>query len=108
MTATEPASSMRSSGVRACDDASVDTRLRLLRADRAILLRLSELLLSGDAADALAGVRGARPVVQPSDRRSVVGVAGRRPHVEQLVHRELAVKDVPADQAELLLHVVRT
>ena len=38
---------------------------------------------------------------------AVVGVARRRPHVEQLLGRELAVEDVAADQPVLLLHLVR-
>ena len=47
-------------------------------------------------------------VVEPRDRCAVVGVAGRGPHVEQLLKRQLAVEDVAADEAVLLLHLVRT
>ena len=64
-------------------------------------------LPAGDAADAAAGVGRRAGVVQPGDRRAVVGVARRRPHVEQLLERELAVEDVAADQAVLVLHLVR-
>ena len=52
-------------------------------------------------------VRRRRALVQALDRRRVVGVAGRRTHVEQLLGRELAVEDVAADQAVVLLHLVR-
>ena len=48
-----------------------------------------------------------RRLVEAADRRAVVGVAGRGPHVEQLRRRELAVEDVAADQAVGVLHVVR-
>ncbi len=51
-------------------------------------------------------VRGAGALVQAADRRAVVGVAGRRPHVEQLLGAELPVEDVAADQTPLLLHLV--
>ena len=44
---------------------------------------------------------------RPGDRRAEVGVAGRGPHVEHLVGRELAVKDVAADEAVLVFHLVR-
>ena len=44
---------------------------------------------------------------RPVDRRREVGVAGRRPHVEQLLGRELAVEDVAADQPVVVLHLVR-
>src|SRR5260221_121027 len=40
-------------------------------------------------------------------RRAVVGIAEHRPGREQLVERERAVKDVPADEAELALEVER-
>ena len=65
-------------------------------------------LPAGDAADAAAPVGGGAAVVEAGDRRAVVGVAGRGPHVEQLLGRQLAVEDVAADQAVLLLHLVRT
>ena len=63
-------------------------------------------LHAGDAADPAAGVRGGARVVEARDRGAVVGVPGRRAHVEQLLERELAVEDVAADQAVLLLHLV--
>ena len=47
------------------------------------------------------------PWYRPGIGRAVVGVTGRRSHVEQLIHGQFAVEDVAADQAELLLHVVR-
>ena len=64
-------------------------------------------LPAGDAADAAATVGGRAGVVEAGDGRAVVGVAGRGPHVEQLLGRQLAVEDVAADQAVLLLHLVR-
>src|SRR5215207_1793275 len=52
----------------------------------------------GDPRDAASAV-GCRPgLVQTRDRRAEVGVAGRGPHVEELVRRQLAVEDVAADQ----------
>ena len=59
-----------------------------------------------DAADAAAGVRRRARVVEPGDRGAVVGIARRRAHVEQLLERQLAVEDVAADQAVLVLHLV--
>ena len=44
---------------------------------------------------------------RPRDRGAEVGVAGRRAQVEQLVGRQLAVEDVAADEAVLVLHLVR-
>ena len=61
---------------------------------------------SGDAGDPAAAVGGRRALVEPPDRRGEVGVARRRAHVEELVGGELAVEDVPADQAVLVLHLV--
>ena len=52
-------------------------------------------------------MRRAARLVQAGDRRAEVGVAGRGPHVEQLVGRQLAVEDVAADEAVLVLHLVR-
>src|SRR5262249_49256998 len=63
-------------------------------------------LPAGEAAAAAAGVRRRAAVVQAADRRPVVGVPGRRAHVEELLERELAVEDVAADEAVLLLHLV--
>src|SRR3989304_2716596 len=53
-----------------------------------------------DAVHAAARVRGARAVVEALDRSPIVRVPGRRPHAEQLIHGELAVEDVPADQPQ--------
>src|SRR2546425_2654540 len=74
--------------------------------DGAIGLRLAERLPARYAVHAAAGVRGRRAVVQPPERRAVIGVARGRPHVEQLVDRQLAVEDGPADEPQLALHVV--
>src|SRR5581483_11913774 len=46
----------------------------------------------GNAADPAAGVGGGAGVVQAAHRRAVVGEAGRRAHVEQLLQRQLAVE----------------
>ena len=64
-------------------------------------------LQPGDAGDAAAAVRRAARLVEAGDRRAEVGVAGRGPHVEHLVGRQLAVEDVAADQPVLVLHLVR-
>ncbi len=64
--------------------------------------------MAGHSGDAAAGVRGRGALVQPLDRSAVVGVADRWTHVEQLVDGELTVEDVPADQAEVALHLVRS
>jgi hypothetical protein len=50
--------------------------------------------------------RAAR-LVQAGDRGAEVGEARGGPHVEHLVGRQLAVKDVAADQAVLVLHLIR-
>ena len=63
-------------------------------------------LPAGDAAHAAARVGGGAGVVQAGDGRPVVRVAGRRAHVEQLLQGQLAVEDVAADQAVLVLHLV--
>ena len=47
------------------------------------------------------------PLYSPEIGCSVVGVARCGPHVEQLLQRQLTVEDVAADQAVLLLHLVR-
>src|SRR5262249_56252793 len=60
----------------------------------------------GDAAHAAARVGGRAGVVQPGHGGAVVRVAGGRAHVEELLQRQLAVEDVAADQAVLVLHVV--
>src|SRR5258708_37444732 len=63
-------------------------------------------LPAGDAADATASVGRRAAVVQAADGSAVVGVAGSRAHVEELLKGELAVEDVAADQAVLLLHLM--
>ncbi len=73
----------------------------------AVALDLADAVVRRDAGDAAAGVRGAGALIQAADRRAVVRVARRRPHVEELLRRQLAVEDVAADQAPLVLHVVR-
>src|SRR3954471_9572838 len=60
-----------------------------------------------DAAYAATRMRCGARVVEPCDRRAVVGVTGSRPHVEQLLHRQLAVEDVATDEAVLVLELVR-
>src|SRR5439155_15548786 len=63
-------------------------------------------LHAGNAAHAAARVGGRAGVVQAGHGGAVVGVAGRRAHVEELLQRQLAVEDVAADQAVLVLHLV--
>jgi hypothetical protein len=58
-------------------------------------------VVAGDAADAATAVGGGAGLVEPGDRAAVVGVAGRRAEVEELLQRQLAVEDVAADQAAL-------
>src|ERR1700749_2071805 len=62
-------------------------------------------LHAGDAAHPASGMRRAARVVQAGDRGAVVGVAGGGAQVEQLLEGELAVEDVAADQAVVVLHV---
>ena len=64
-------------------------------------------LHAGDAADPAAGVGGGAGVVQAGHRGAVVGEPGRGAHVEQLLQGQLAVEDVAADQAVVVLHLVR-
>src|SRR5579875_868113 len=64
-------------------------------------------LPAGNAAHPAAGVGRRTGVVEARDRCPVVGVARRGPHVEQLLERQLAVEYVAADEAVLLLHLVR-
>src|SRR5882762_2009202 len=59
---------------------------------------------SGDAA---AGVRARGAEVETFHRRAVVGVAEHGPRREELVERQRAVEDVPADHAEVALVVER-
>src|SRR6266700_7849750 len=59
---------------------------------------------SGDAA---AGMRTGSAQVQPAHRRAVVGVAEHGPRRKELVERQRAVEDIPADHAELALEVER-
>src|SRR5258706_1005927 len=59
------------------------------------------------AGDAAAGMRARATEIKPAYRRAVVGVAEHRPRREELVERERAVEDVPADQAEVALEVER-
>src|SRR5574341_1008915 len=77
-----------------------------LPAERAVPARLAVGLPARDAVHPPAGVRGARAVVQALDRRAIVGVAGGGPQVEELIDRQLAVKDVPPDETQVPLHVV--
>src|SRR5215212_6956327 len=60
-----------------------------------------------DGAYTTTGVRGRRGLVEAPYRGPVVRVTWGRPHVEELLGRELAVEDVPPDEPDLLLHVVR-
>src|SRR5215217_7040958 len=60
-----------------------------------------------DGADATTGVGGRRGLVEAPDRGPVICVTGSRPHVEELLGRELAVEDVAPDEPYILLHVVR-
>src|SRR3954471_1023397 len=92
--------------------APIDTAAAVLRtsppsAARAVAHDLARRVESGDTGDATAAVRRAARLVQPRDRRAEVGVPGRGSHVEELVGGELAVEDVAADQAVLVLHLER-
>src|SRR4029078_3334463 len=64
-------------------------------------------VVRGNAGDAAAGVCGRRALVQTGNRCPVVRIPGRGTHVEQLLGRQLAVKDVATDQAVLLLPLER-
>src|SRR5260221_7148364 len=55
------------------------------------------------AGDAAAGMRARATEIKPAYRRAVVGVAEHRPRREELVERERAMEDVPADQAGVAL-----
>src|SRR5207237_2067659 len=72
-------------------------------------LAIPEDLLDGqvgrNSADAAARVARRAGLVEAADGSVEVGISGCRPHVEQLVDRELTVKDVAADQPKLLLEV---
>ena len=73
-----------------------------------VALDLAHRLEGRDAGDPAASVGGRSGLVETGDRGAEVGVAGGRAEVEQLVGRQLAVEDVAADQAVLVLHLVRT
>src|SRR5438128_160383 len=57
------------------------------------------------AHDAAAGVRRRSSQIQPVDWRRVSGGAGRRPQEEQLLERQLPLKDVAFGQAELAFQI---
>src|SRR5829696_441423 len=59
-----------------------------------------------DGADTATGVRGRRGLVETPYRGPVVRVTWGRPHVEELLGRELAVEDIAPDESDLLLHIV--
>src|ERR687897_2660205 len=59
-----------------------------------------------DGAHPAAGVGCRRSLVEAPDRSPVVCITGGRPHVEELLGRELAVEDVAPDETDVLLHVV--
>src|SRR5579859_2354620 len=59
-----------------------------------------------DAAHPATAVGGRAGVVQAAHRGPVVGETGRWPQVEQLLEGQLAMEDVAADQAVVVLHVV--
>ncbi len=82
-------------------DASTSSRLPARAPSRSpsIAHDLTGRVQAGDAGHAAAAVGRAARLVQARDRRAEVGVAGRGPHVEHLVGRELAVEDVAADRA---------
>src|SRR5687768_16637582 len=61
-----------------------------------------------NGADTATGVGGRRGLVETPDGGTVIRVTGGRPHVEELLGRELAVEDVAPDEPDFLLHVVRT
>src|SRR5664279_5804994 len=68
---------------------------------------LARRIAAGQGGHATARVGRRAALVETLERRPVVGVAGRRAHMEELVEGQLAVEDVAADQAVLVLHVVR-
>src|SRR6266487_6448410 len=68
---------------------------------------LADHVAPGDAGDAAAAVRGRSGLIQAAQRRAQVGIARGRPGVEHLPHRQLTVEDIAADQAVLLLHLMR-
>src|SRR5580704_5224932 len=59
-----------------------------------------------NAADAAARVGRRARVVQAGYRGAVIGEPGRRAQVEELLDGQLAVEDVAADQAVVVIHVV--
>src|SRR5215204_6472825 len=59
-----------------------------------------------DGAHPAAGVGGRRGLVEAPDRGPVIRVSWCRPHVEELLGRELAVEDVATDEPDILLHVI--
>src|SRR5688500_1787080 len=61
-----------------------------------------------DGAYPAAGVGGGGGLVEAPDGGPVIRVTWGRPHVEELLGRELAVEDVAPDESYILLHVVRT
>src|ERR687889_2648627 len=67
---------------------------------------LPHAVVSRDGADSATGVGGRRGLVEAPDGGPVVCVAGGRPHVEELLGRELAVEDVAPYEPDFLLHVV--
>ncbi len=75
-------------------------------ADRPVSLGLTEGLKPGDAVHAAAAVRAAGRVVETSNGGSIVGVTRRWAQMEQLIQRNLSVKDVASDHAQILLYVV--
>src|SRR4051812_35825186 len=69
---------------------------------------LAHAVVRRDGTDTAAGVGRRRGLVEASDRGPVICVTGGRTHVEKLLGRELAVEDVPPDEPDFLLHVVRS
>src|SRR6201999_4037191 len=64
-------------------------------------------LHAGHTASPTARVRGRTGVVQAGHGGAVIGEPGGGPHVEQLLQGQFAVEDVAADQAVVVLHLVR-
>src|SRR5947209_1707248 len=68
---------------------------------------LADHVVTGTSGHAAAGVSSAGALVQAPDRSAVIRVAWRGPHMEQLIRRQLSVKDVAPDQVPLMLHLPR-
>src|ERR671921_2469819 len=107
-TATERASSMarRSSFAATVLSAVAQGQAILDALPAPVAPDLPHAVVSRDGADATTGVRGRGGLVEAPDGGPVICVAWGRPHVEELLCRELAVEDVAPDEPDILLHVI--